>query len=34
VPPVGSKVFASVNQNSNGWEDIPHTFVGIVPNNS
>ena len=34
VPPIGSKVFVSVNQNSNGWEDIPHTFVGIVPDNS
>jgi hypothetical protein len=30
-PPVGSKVFVSVNQNSGGWEDIPHMFMAIVP---
>ena len=30
-PPVGSKVFVSVNQNTDGWQDIPHEFVCIVP---
>ena len=31
VPPVGSKVFVSVNQNSDGWQDQPVQFVAIVP---
>jgi hypothetical protein len=31
VPPVGSKVFVKVNQNIDGWEDIPITFSAIVP---
>jgi hypothetical protein len=30
-PPVGKKVFVSVNQNINGWEDLPHLFWAIVP---
>ena len=31
VPPAGTKVFVSVNQNISGWEDIPHEFWAIVP---
>ena len=31
VPPVGSKVFVSVNQNNDGWQDIPTEFMAIVP---
>ena len=31
VPPVGTKVFISVSQFVNGWEDRPMTFVAIVP---
>jgi hypothetical protein len=34
VPTVGSKVFVTVNQNVNGYEDIPHTFWAIVPTSS
>jgi hypothetical protein len=30
-PKVGSKVFVRVNQNVNGWEDIPRQFWAIVP---
>jgi hypothetical protein len=30
-PPVGKKVFVSVNQNVDGWEDLPHLFWAIVP---
>ena len=30
-PAVGSKVFVQVNQNSGGWEDVPHQFSAIVP---
>jgi len=30
-PPAGSKVFVHVNQNINGWEDIPSEFSAIVP---
>jgi hypothetical protein len=31
VPPVGTKVFVSVNQVVNGWEDRPVTFAAVVP---
>jgi len=31
VPPVGTKVFVSVNQFVDGWEDLPVTFAAIVP---
>ena len=31
VPPVGKKVFVSVNQVVDGWEDLPVTFAAIVP---
>jgi hypothetical protein len=31
APPVGKKVFVRVNQNVNGWEDIPRQFWAIVP---
>jgi hypothetical protein len=31
VPPVGTKVFVSVNQVVDGWEDRPVTFAAIVP---
>ena len=31
VPPVGTKVFVSVNQLVDGWEDRPVTFAAIVP---
>ena len=31
APPVGTKVFVSVNQVVNGWEDRPVTFAAIVP---
>jgi hypothetical protein len=31
VPPVGTKVFVSVNQYVDGWEDHPATFAAIVP---
>jgi hypothetical protein len=31
VPPVGKKVFVSVNQVVDGWEDLPVTFWAIVP---
>jgi len=31
VPPVGTKVFVSVNQMVDGWEDRPVTFSAIVP---
>ena len=31
VPAVGSKVFIRVNQNVNGWEDIPVQTSAIVP---
>jgi hypothetical protein len=34
LPPVGSKVFVTVNQNINGYQDIPHTFWAIVPASS
>jgi hypothetical protein len=30
-PKVGSKVFVQVNQNVNGWEDVPRQFWAIVP---
>ena len=30
-PKVGSKVFVKVNQNINGWEDVPRQFWAIVP---
>jgi len=30
-PPAGTKVFVSVNQNLNGWDDVPHIFSAIVP---
>ena len=30
-PTVGSKVFVQVNQNIDGWEDIPRQFWAIVP---
>jgi hypothetical protein len=30
-PKVGSKVFVKVNQNMNGWEDVPRGFWAIVP---
>ena len=30
-PRAGSKVFVRVNQNINGWEDIPSQFSAIVP---
>ena len=30
-PPAGTKVFVSVNQNLNGWENVPHIFSAIVP---
>ena len=30
-PAVGSKVFVRVNQNINGWQDIPRQFAAIVP---
>jgi len=31
APSVGTKVFVSVNQLVNGWEDRPVTFAAIVP---
>jgi hypothetical protein len=31
VPPVGKKVFVSVNQILEGWENLPVTFWAIVP---
>jgi hypothetical protein len=31
VPPVGTKVFVSLNQFVDGWEDLPVTFAAIVP---
>jgi len=31
APPVGKKVFVSVNQFVNGWEDHPVAFSAIVP---
>ena len=31
VPAVGTKVFVSVNQFVDGWEDLPVTFAAIVP---
>ena len=31
VPPVGKKVFVSVNQVVDGWENLPVTFWAIVP---
>jgi len=31
VPPVGTKVFVSVNQAVDGWEDEPVMFSAIVP---
>jgi hypothetical protein len=31
VPPVGTKVFVSVNQFVDGWEDLPVTFAAVVP---
>jgi hypothetical protein len=31
VPPVGTKVFVSVNQYVDGWEDHPVNFAAIVP---
>jgi hypothetical protein len=31
TPPVGKKVFVQVNQNVDGWEDIPRRFWAIVP---
>ena len=30
-PAVGKKVFVQVNQNLNGWEDVPRRFWAIVP---
>ena len=30
-PKAGSKVFVKVNQNINGWEDVPRRFWAIVP---
>ena len=30
-PAVGKKVFVKVNQNVNGWEDIPRQFWAMVP---
>ena len=30
-PKVGSKVFVRVNQNIDGWEDLPSQFWAIVP---
>ena len=30
-PKAGSKVFVKVNQNMNGWEDVPRRFWAIVP---
>jgi len=30
-PTVGKKVFVKVNQNINGWEDVPVRFWAIVP---
>jgi len=30
-PAVGKKVFVRVNQNINGWEDVPRQFWAIVP---
>jgi hypothetical protein len=31
APPAGTKVFVQVNQMVNGWEQLPVTFVAIVP---
>ena len=31
VPPVAKKVFVSVNQVVEGWENLPVTFWAIVP---
>jgi hypothetical protein len=31
TPPVGTKVFVSVSQLVDGWEDLPVTFAAIVP---
>ena len=30
-PTAGKKVFVKVNQNINGWEDVPRQFSAIVP---
>ena len=30
-PPVGTKVFVRVNQNIDGWEDVPVELSAIVP---
>jgi len=30
-PAVGKKVFVRINQNINGWEDVPRQFWAIVP---
>lgn len=31
APTVGSKVYVQVNQFVDGWESVPRTYVGIVP---
>ena len=31
APPAGKKVYVQVNQFVDGWEDLPVTFVAIVP---
>jgi hypothetical protein len=31
VPPVGKRVFVSVNANVDGWEGIPRVFSALVP---
>jgi hypothetical protein len=31
APPVGSKVFVTVAQFMDGWEDMPSEFSAIVP---
>jgi len=31
VPPVGMKVFVSVSQMVDGWENQPVTFAAVVP---
>lgn len=31
APTAGSRVFVQVNQNQNGWEDLPLSFAAVVP---
>ena len=31
VPTVGSRIYVTVNQNIDGWQDIPRIFSALVP---